>query len=339
MPYFKLVSLKELNTFGINCTANNFLMVNTERKAVEFFREKDSWEKPLLIIGQGSNLLFTSDFPGTVVRSTITGINIVKKDDEYVIISVGSGTVWDNLVEWTVKNGFYGLENLSYIPGLVGAAPVQNIGAYGVEVKESIVKVSAINTEDGSKKVFQNYECRFGYRNSVFKKELKGKYLITRVYFRLQKTPHFNLEYGSLKEELDKPGGVTLENVRKSVIKIRKSKLPEPSVLGNAGSFFRNPVVTSDFAGNLLRDHPDMPVYKDAAGGRKIAAGWLIEQCGWKGKRIGNAGIHDKQALVLVNYGKASGWDIYKLSEKIRESVQKKFGIDLEREVEIVGPI
>jgi len=314
-------------------------MVNTERKAVEFFREKDSWEKPLLIIGQGSNLLFTSDFPGTVVRSTITGINIVKKDDEYVIISVGSGTVWDNLVEWTVKNGFYGLENLSYIPGLVGAAPVQNIGAYGVEVKESILKVSAINTEDGSKKVFQNYECRFGYRNSVFKKELKGKYLITRVYFRLQKTPHFNLEYGSLKEELDKPGGVTLENVRKSVIKIRKSKLPEPSVLGNAGSFFRNPVVTSDFAGNLLRDHPDMPVYKDAAGGRKIAAGWLIEQCGWKGKRIGNAGIHDKQALVLVNYGKASGWDIYKLSEKIRESVRKKFGIDLEREVEIVGPI
>lgn len=338
MLQFRHFSLIEQNTFGVKCTANHFFMVHTEREAIEFFRKKSSWEEPLLIIGQGSNLLFTSDFPGTVVRSTITGISIVRQDDEYVIISAGSGVVWDHLVGWTVKKGFCGLENLSYIPGLVGAAPVQNIGAYGVEVRDSILKVSAISTVDGSKKIFQNSGCRFAYRNSIFKNELKGKYLITRVYFRLKKNPYYKLDYGSLKEEVDKFGGPSLINVRNAVINIRRRKLPDPAVIGNAGSFFRNPVVSDDFAEKLIKDHPGIPLYKESSGGRKIAAGWLIEQCGWKGKRVGNAGVHDKQALVLVNYGKASGLDIYKISEKIRESVLNKFGINLEREVEIIGP-
>ena len=338
MLHFKNISLKEQNTFKINCKADYFFLVHTEREAIEFFRETDLWKKPLLIIGQGSNILFTSHFNGTVLRSAISGISIVKQDDENVIISAGSGIEWDELVEWTVNKGYHGLENLSLIPGLAGAAAVQNIGAYGAEVQDSIVKVHAINTEDGSKKIFKNYECGFEYRNSVFKKQLKGKYFITRVYFRLKKTPSYKLDYGSLKEEVYKLGGPSLINVRNAVINIRRKKLPDPAVIGNAGSFFRNPVVANDLVENLMKEYPEMPVFDDPSGGRKIAAGWMIELCGWKGKRIGNAGVYDKQALVLVNYGKASGWDIYKLSERIRESVLKRFGINLEREVEIIGP-
>ena len=331
------VSLKSLNTFGLDYTANCFVTIVSENEAVSLFSEGHTLPEPFLILGRGSNLLFTSDFSGTVFRTDIQGISVEEQDNEYVIVSAGAGVDWDNFVEWTVSKGYYGLENLSLIPGSVGAAPVQNIGAYGVEVKDLIIRVNTISTKDGSKRVFRNEECRFEYRNSIFRNEEKGKYLVTSVCFRLKKLPSYNLEYGSLKEEAEKLGESSLVNVRNAVINIRRRKLPDPAGLGNAGSFFRNPVISTSAAEILKHDHPLMPFYDDPSGGKKIAAGWLIEQCGWKGRRIGNVGVYKKQSLVLVNYGGASGTDIYKLSEMIKESVQKRFGIILEREVEIVG--
>lgn len=262
-----------------------------------------------------------------------------KKNNDKVIVSAGAGVVWDKLVEWTVNNGFGGLENLSLIPGMVGASPVQNIGAYGVEVKDSIEMVRTIDLSGGSIHVFSNNECEFGYRDSIFKKDKKGKYLVTRVYYKLIISPLINLSYGSLKEEVNKLGSETLNNVRQAVISIRRSKLPDPNLIGNAGSFFKNPVVTRSVADNLKTDYPLMPVYDDQSGGIKLAAGWLIDQCGWKGKRNGDAGVHENQALVLVNYGKATGKELYILSEEIRKSVLNRFGVNLDREVEIIGTI
>jgi UDP-N-acetylmuramate dehydrogenase len=229
-----------------------------------------------------------------------------------------------------------GLENLSLIPGLVGATPVQNIGAYGVEVKDTIEKVRAICLDDGSIREFTNEECSFGYRNSIFKGELKGRYMITKVFFRLSSKPKLCLEYGSLKEEVTRLGSTSLGNVRKIVIKTRQTKLPDPSQFGTAGSFFKNPVVTSPVAEDLKTKNPGLPLFKDSPVTFKLPAGWLIERCGWKGKRIGDAGVYDKQALVLINYGKAGGKDLYDLSEEIRKSVFERFGISLEREVEII---
>ncbi|HOF21726.1 MAG TPA: UDP-N-acetylmuramate dehydrogenase [Bacteroidales bacterium] len=339
MLYIKSYSLKKNNTFGIDCTADNFVIVHTEREAAEFFRKAGRAKEEVFIIGEGSNLLFTSDFHGTIVRSAIRGIRNEWQDDEFVIISAGSGIVWDSFVEWTVKKGYQGLENLSFIPGLTGAVPVQNIGAYGAEAGESVVRLSAVSTTDGTKRIFENHECGFGYRNSVFKNELKGKYLITRVFFRLRKNPHYNLDYGNLREEADRLGGPSVQNIRKAVIKIRRSRLPDPAVSGNAGSFFKNPVVSPVFAGELKKAFPGLPVYNDPSGGRKLAAGWLIEQCGWKGRRSGDAGVHHSQSLVLVNHGNATGADIYRLSEEIRKSVKAKYGLDLEREVEVLGLI
>ena len=331
------VSLKSHNTFGLDYTANCFATISSEKETISLFSEKHTLPEPFLILGKGSNILFTSHFSGTVFRVNIQGISTELQDDDYVIVFAGAGVDWDKFVEWTVGKGYYGLENLSLIPGSVGAAPVQNIGAYGAEVKDMVVRVSAISIKDGSKRVFINEECRFGYRDSIFKNRLKGEYIITGVFFRLKKNPFYNLEYGSLKNEVDKLSEITLNNVRKAVINIRRSKLPDPEITGNAGSFFRNPVVSSSFAETLKKEFPDLPVYDDTSGGKKLAAGWLIEKCGWKGKKTGDAGVYEKQSLVLVNYGKATGPDIYQLSERIRESVLKKFGVDLEREVEIVG--
>lgn len=337
MKIFHSISLKSHNTFGLDYTANCFVTIGSENEATSLFSEGHTLPVPFLILGKGSNILFTSNFSGTVLQTDIQGIRVEEQDNESVIVSAGAGVDWDNLVEWTVGKEYYGLENLSLIPGSAGAAPVQNIGAYGVEVKDLITGVNAISIKDGSKKVFNNKECRFEYRNSIFKNEEKGKYLVTRVFFRLKKFPSLNLEYGSLKDELKKWGEPSLFNVRNAVIDIRRRKLPDPAGLGNAGSFFRNPVVALSVAANLKQYNPSMPVYDDPSGGKKIPAGWLIEQCGWKGRRIGNAGVYAKQALVLINYGKASGMDIYKLSERIRDTVKEKFGIILEREVEIVG--
>jgi len=337
----KNVPLKKYNTFGLDYKADYFVSIFKETEASDFFKGHISGEKPFLILGSGSNILFTSDFKGTIIYPEIDGIIIEDNDDEHgsVIVSAGAGVNWDSFVDWTVNKGFGGLENLSFIPGKVGATPVQNIGAYGVEVKDKIVKVRTISTTDGTTRLFSNNECEFGYRNSVFKNSEKGKYLVTRVYFNLQTNPDLNIGYESLKEEVNKLGSLNLKNVRQGVINIRRRKLPDPDIIGNAGSFFKNPVILETLALSLKNIYPGMPLYEDKKGFMKIAAGWLIEQCGWKGKRMGSAGVHDKQALVIINFGKATGKEIYDLSEQIKKSVLEKFGVSLEREVEVVGAI
>ena len=339
MLIYKNVSLKKYNTFGLDYMADCMIHIRTEKEAVSLFNGTVAWKKPLLILGSGSNILFTSDFKGTILYPELEGIKIEVEENDSIIISAGAGVIWDELVKWSVIKGFGGLENLSLIPGKVGATSVQNIGAYGVDVNDKIVKVKTIRINDGSPRIFSNDECEFGYRNSIFKNRAKGKYLVTRVYYRLAIKPLLNLSYGSLKEEVDKLGTESLKNVRQAVINIRRSKLPDPKIIGNAGSFFKNPVVPGSVALHLKKEYPDMPVYEDQEGYTKLASGWMIDCCGWKGTRKGDAGVHDKQALVLLNYGKATGKEIYHLSEEIKKSVHEKFDVDLEREVEIVGAI
>jgi UDP-N-acetylmuramate dehydrogenase len=335
---FRNFSLKNFNTFGLDCRAEFFISFKSEEEAAAIIRETDH-SAPILVIGGGSNILFVSDFPGTIIHPEIGGIDTLERNDEHVIISAGAGVNWDKLVEWSVENELGGIENLSLIPGSVGATPVQNIGAYGIEVKDAILKVRAISIIDGSLREFTGKECRFGYRDSIFKGELKGKYLITRVFYKLFVKPEFHLEYGSLKDEVLRNGPLSLKTVREAVIKIRRNKLPDPSITGNAGSFFRNPLISPEKASEIKRIYPDIPLYDDPLGGMKAAAGWLIEKCGWKGRRLGNAGVHDKQALVIVNHGNSTGREIFDLSESIRISVYEKFGIELIREVEIAGTI
>lgn len=333
----KDVQLKPYNTFNLECRAERMIIIRSEEDAVRLIRSGEINEKRMLILGGGSNILFVSDFIGTLIHPSITGIEEVSRDMDHVIISCGAGIKWDDFVEWTVNKGFGGAENLSLIPGTAGATPVQNIGAYGVEVKDIIVKARAFCLATGEVREFSLEECRFGYRESIFKKELKNKYLITSVFYKLNLFPEFNIEYSSLRTEAEKTGVLSLKTIRNAVINIRNSKLPDPEITGNAGSFFKNPVVDSGLADRLKGKYPLMPVYPDPSGGVKLAAGWLIEQCGWKGKRAGNAGVHDRQALVLVNLGNATGVEIFNLSEMIRKSVYEEFGISLEREVEVVG--
>lgn len=330
------LQLKKFNSFGTECMAEFFASIKSESEIIQIINSGFFSGRRRLIIGGGSNLLFTRDFHGVILKPDIPGIFMEEEDPERVIVSAGAGVNWDDFVAWAVKQNFGGIENLSLIPGTVGATPVQNIGAYGEEIKEYITGVRAFSTEDGTVKWFSNAECRFSYRNSIFKNELKGQYIITRVYFRLFKERKFNLSYGKLKEVVESKGEITLNNIREAVIKIRKEKLPDPEITGNAGSFFKNPVVDELYAESLRKEFPDIPVFLQEPGRVKLAAGWLIEKCGWKGKRIGNAGVHDKQALVIVNYGNATGREILELSEMIRKSVYEKFGIKLEREVEVV---
>jgi UDP-N-acetylmuramate dehydrogenase len=339
MKIYKNVPLKKYNSFGLDYIAYSMVHISTNKDAISLFNGKIALKEPVKILGGGSNILFTEDFKGTLIYPEFRGIRAEMADGEHVIISAGAGVLWDDLVEWTVSRGYGGLENLSLIPGKVGATAVQNIGAYGVEVKDMIEKVRTISLSNGSIRIFTNSECEFGYRTSIFKKSEKDKYLITRIFYRLSINPLLNLNYGSVREEAENLGGATLENVRRAVIKIRKDKLADPKTIGNAGSFFKNPVVTHSVAAHLKEKYPQMPLYNDQFEGTKLAAGWLIEMCGWKGKRIGEAGVHDKQALVLVNYGKATGKEIYDLSEAIRKSVKENFGVELEREVEITGII
>jgi len=332
-------SLKPHNTFGLDYKAERIVIVRSEEEISNIIREGETKGAPHLAVGAGSNLLFVSDFHGTIIHPEIEGIKIDKEDNFSVEVTAGSGVNWDSFVEWTVVQGFCGLENLSYIPGHVGASPVQNIGAYGAEAKDFVQSVKAISLETGDPAEFRNGECKFGYRDSIFKNELKNKYLITGVTFQLSKEPRFRLGYGFLEAETAAIGDISLKNIRQAIINIRTRKLPDPTVIGNAGSFFKNPVVTTEKADEIKSKNPLVPVYNEHSGGKKLAAGWLIEQCGWKGKRIGDAGVHDQQALVLVNYGNAKGIDIYNLSEKIKISVFEKFGIDLQREVEVIGSI
>jgi UDP-N-acetylmuramate dehydrogenase len=336
---YENASLRKYNTFGLNYKVDYLIHIETEDQAASIFNGSHPCRRPIMVLGGGSNILFTSDFKGTILYPEIEGMKIEESSAGHVIVSAGAGVDWDKFVEWTVNNGFGGLENLSLIPGKVGATPIQNIGAYGVEVKDLITVVRTISTDDGTLRIFSNSECEFGYRNSIFKNVLKGKFLVTRVYFKLTTNTILNLSYGSLKDEVDILGEMNLKNVRQAVINIRRSKLPDPEIIGNAGSFFKNPVIDGTTGTKLKNKFPGMPVYAENDGRVKLASGWLIDQCGWKGIKRGEAGVHDKQALVLVNYGNASGKEIFDLSEEIRKTVLDKFGVELEREVEVVGTI
>jgi UDP-N-acetylmuramate dehydrogenase len=337
LKVYKDISLSGYNTFHLNSKASSLILFEKEEEVITHFSKKGRAPGKFFILGNGSNILFTEDFGGTVLHSEIEDITIEDVYPGFLIVSAGSGVVWDKLVGWSVENGYGGLENLSMIPGTVGASPVQNIGAYGVEVKDLIEKVRVVSVSDGIVRDLSNKECCFGYRNSIFKSEAKGKYFITKVFYRLKTDSLFNLDYGSLEEEAAKLGTISLINIRQAVINIRKSKLPDPEVTGNAGSFFKNPVIPLDKALHLQKSFPDIKMFNDISGGVKLAAGWLIEKAGWKGIRKGDAGVHQKQSLVLVNYGMATGMEIFELSEAIRKSVIEKFGVELEREVEVVG--
>ncbi len=331
------VSLKGLNTFGVEASARWFTEVNSEEDLFELFSD-DQWKQAKrLIIGGGSNILFTQDFDGLVVRINIKGIRHEVKGTE-VFVTAGAGEVWKDFVLYCVNNGFAGVENLSLIPGTVGASPVQNIGAYGVELKDVFYSCDVFNIESEKKQIFFKDDCGFGYRDSIFKKELKGKVIISSVCFKLSALPSVNTSYGAISHELTKRGIINpgIKEISEVVSEIRINKLPDPSTIGNAGSFFKNPVVTVEEFRQLQSVFPDIVHYCLPNSTIKIAAGWLIEQCGWKGKSIDDAGTWKNQSLVLVNYGNATGSDIYKLSTRIIADVEHRFGIALEREVNIV---
>ena len=291
--------------------------------------------KPVLMIGGGSNLLFMGDFKGTVLHSTVSSIEIIGSTDDHVHVKVGAGVIWDDFVAWCTVNGFWGVENLSAIPGEVGASAVQNIGAYGVEAKDVIDTVQTVCLADGSERDFSNGECNYAYRQSIFKNELKGQYAVAYVIYTLSKVPQPRLGYGALEQEVARLGGPTLANIRQAVIAIRESKLPDPKILGNAGSFFMNPVVSEAEFNSIKSNYPDIPSYP-APGGIKVPAGWLIEKTGWKGRSLGPAAVYEKQALVLVNKGGATGADIKRLADTIIEDVKKEFGITLLTEVNYI---
>lgn len=291
---------------------------------------------PFLHIGGGSNLLFTKDYDGLILHSRIEGIEVTEEDDRSVSVRVGAGVVWDDFVAYCVEHGWYGAENLSLIPGEVGASAVQNIGAYGVEVKDLITAVETVNIQ-AEERVYLVEECGYTYRNSIFKRPENKATFVTYVRFRLSKEEHYTLDYGTIRQELEKYPSLTLSVVRKVIIAIRESKLPDPKVMGNAGSFFMNPIVPKEKLEALQQEYPRIPYYELADGRVKIPAGWMIDQCGWKGKALGPAAVHDKQALVLVNRGGAKGSDIIALSDAVRASVREKFGIDIHPEVNFIN--
>ena len=337
MKVFKDYPLLLHNTFGMDVKAALFIEYGSVEELKEVLRMPEVKEGRWLHIGGGSNLLFTGDYPGAVLHSAIKGHEIVKENGEEVIVRVGAGEVWDDFVAYTVAQGWYGAENLSLIPGEVGASAVQNIGAYGVEAKDLITEVEAVEVSTGEDCVFKNEECGYAYRESVFKLSLKRRYVLTQVSFRLKKTPSYQLDYGNVRAELEKRGcGLTLENVRQTIIDIRNAKLPDPKIQGNAGSFFMNPMVSRSQFEALLAQYPQMPHYEVDAHRVKIPAAWMIDQCGWKGKQLGRAGVHDKQALVLVNLGGATGKEIIRLSEEIQKSVFDKFGVLILPEVNFI---
>jgi len=336
-------SLKTYNTFGIEARARYF---STFRSLEDLAGAPSSGA--LLILGGGSNVLFTGDFDGLVLRNELKGIELVGEDEEHVYVRAGAGENWHGFVQHALQRGWAGVENLSLIPGSVGAAPMQNIGAYGVEIKDVFHELSAWHLSEKKVYTFGLRDCAFGYRESAFKLRYRGQFVILDVTFRLNKKPHFHIEYGAIREELEKMQvrELSIQAISQAVIHIRQSKLPDPAQIGNAGSFFKNPTVTGEKFAQLKELHPGVVGYPVAGAGTssdtggpsavKLAAGWLIEQCGWKGFRRGDAGCHVRQALVLVNYGHASGREIYELSEEILQSVRAKFGVELEREVNII---
>ncbi len=336
----KNISLKSYNSFGIDVNASLMYKVSSEEELLEALTIINPISpQDLLVLGGGSNILLLDDVSLPIIKNEIKGINILEENEDFALVRSGAGELWHNLVLFTLDNNLSGLENLSLIPGSVGASPMQNIGAYGAEVKDTFHSLTAISVIGKSRKLFYNEDCEFGYRESIFKKKLKGEYIITEVIFKLAKKATLKTDYGAIKEALANANKLTIPTTRdvsNAVIAIRKSKLPDPKMIGNAGSFFKNPEIDLSQFEQLKLQFPAVVAYPIGKTKMKLAAGWLIENCGWKGYRENDAGVHVKQALVLVNYDKASGEDIFLLSEKIIKSVQEKFNVLLEKEVNII---
>lgn len=328
-------SIKAYNTFGIDVNSDYFFAYDSEDVFIDNLAGIKRLNRPTLMLGEGSNLLFINDYKGIILHSQIKGFDIIEDDNDKIKVRVGAGVIWDDLVAWAVEKGYGGIENLSAIPGTVGASPVQNIGAYGVEAQDIITKVEAIELATGQKRIFTNTECEFAYRYSIFKNELKGQYVVTYVTFELNKTPRFNLSYGNISTLLN---GRTpsLELIRRVITEVRESKLPNHKILGNAGSFFTNPYIPTSQYESLKETFPNIPHYPINESEVKVPAGWLIDQCGLKGKQHKHAAVHKDQALVLVNTGGACGQDIVELADIVIKEVSAKFGITLTPEVNFI---
>jgi UDP-N-acetylmuramate dehydrogenase len=332
------VNLKPHNTFGLSCKAAKFSNFSNIEELKALLSNRKNTDDPMLVLGGGSNLLLTKDFDGLVLKNEIQGIEIISENEEFTLVKAGAGEVWHQFVLFAIDNNLGGIENMSLIPGSVGAAPMQNIGAYGVEIKDVFHELEALNLSTLEIEKFQNQDCQFGYRESVFKHAQKGKYIIVNVTLKLERKHHLNTSYGAIEQELEEMEVTqpTIRDVSNAVIAIRKRKLPDPAEIGNSGSFFKNPVINAEKFKVLKAAHPNIAHYPIDENHIKIAAGWLIDQAGWKGKTLGSYGVHKNQALVLVNYGGAKGQDIYQLSEDIKQDIISKFGIELEREVNVI---
>jgi len=330
--------LLKLNTFGIDVKAKYFTSINTINELIEVTKTNVFKDLELLILGGGSNILFTKDFDGLVILNNIKGKEIIEQNQQSIFLKIGAGENWHELVMYCVDNGWGGIENLSLIPGNTGTAPMQNIGAYGVEIKETFVELEALEISSGKIVKFNNSDCEFGYRESVFKNKMKNQYIILNITLELKKNPVLNINYGDVKAILESQNikNPDIKEVSNAIISIRQSKLPDPKKIGNSGSFFKNPIVSLNLLELIKKKYPNVVYYEINENEFKIAAGWLIERAGWKGKKFNNYGVHEKQALVLVNYGLANGMEIFELSEKIILDIKDKFGIKLEREVNII---
>jgi UDP-N-acetylmuramate dehydrogenase len=329
-------SLKKLNTFGLDVKTKYYVSLNSEENTKKWISKYD-FSIPVFILGGGSNVLFKHDFEGVVVHPQMDFIRLLDESDSHVFLEVGAGMNWDDFVSYCVQNDYYGIENLSAIPGNVGASPVQNIGAYGIEVKDVITHVRGFYLKNGESFRMENKDCQFDYRQSIFKAELKNQVIITSVGFKLSRQRIFQLNYGDVAEMVLRKGGETLDNVRSAIIDIRAKKLPDPLETGNAGSFFKNPFVSQGLYQDLKRQYVDLKGYEMADGRVKVPAGWLIDKAGWKGRTLGRAGVHPNQALVLINCGRATGEDILQLADKIQKDIKTKFDILLEKEVNVIG--
>ncbi|WP_373499763.1 UDP-N-acetylmuramate dehydrogenase [Desulfococcus sp.] len=332
----KNISLKPLTTFQVEAAARDYVRFDEDGEIIDFLRGDRLKGLRHLVLGGGSNLLFVDDFDGVVLHPAMKGISVAARGPDHVRVRAMAGESWDDLVAFAVAHGWGGIENLSRIPGNVGASVVQNIGAYGVEVGDFVDTVEAVSLMDGRRVVFSGASCGLGYRHSRFKDDGAGRFIITAVVFRLTRQPEYVVRYPGVKTAVDRIGALTLANLRRAVIGIRESKLPDPAVVPNAGSFFKNPVVSGERVAGLRRAFPDLPYYPAGDDRFKLPAGWLIERCGWKGRSLGNAAVHRDHALVLVNPGGATGREIYDLSERIRQSVLDRFGVALHREVVVV---
>lgn len=339
MHFQEHISLKPFNTFGIDVAARYFSTFQTVEELAELTTRPQSNISKQLILGGGSNILLLQDVDGLVLLNQMGGIEVAGEDETFVYVKAGAGVNWHQFVLYCLAHHYAGAENLALIPGSVGASPMQNIGAYGVEVKDIFHQLEAWHIGDRATQTFGLNDCNFGYRESVFKRQLKNQFVITSVTYKLRKVPRFNISYGAIQQELEAMGAkeLSIELIAQAVINIRSSKLPDWKWVGNAGSFFKNPTIPNEQFATLKEQYPGIVAFPAGTGETKLAAGWLIEQCGWKGHRRGDAGCYPKQALVLVNYGKASGREIFDLSEAILQSVKEKFGVELEREVNIIS--